>query len=332
MTWLHRTKCSLLRGLHFSRFRRSPRAGESIVTIFRGVFREHGWAHPVSRTAGERVYREGIVPSEATLGGQRQAGARIGGAEAACVSYHRRSGLGSAEGSFTIPPIIGTYLFRTRAQNVQDLDLPHVPAGGAHRDAYTDETLARAIRDGVRPAGTELSYLMPRFKLDDETMASLIGYLKSLTSGSVAGVTEQTLHFATIVTPDADPVARQGMLDVLDRYFADKNAFIRGESPKLVSSRELMYRVTRRWQLHVWDLTGPPATWQRQLHERLAAEPVFAIVSGIGGKNWAPVHAFCKEESIPCLMPNVDLPVVPENAFYSTIFSKHVFLDTQLIP
>src|SRR5260370_12778708 len=166
MTWLHRTKCSLLRGLHFSRFRRFPLAGELIVTIVLGVFSAHGWAQPVSTTAGERVYREGILPSEATLWGQRQAGARIGGADAACVSYHRRSGLGSAEGSFTIPPIIGTYLFRTRAQHVQDLDLPHVPAGGAHRDAYTDEHLARAIRDGVRPAGTELSYLMPRFKLD----------------------------------------------------------------------------------------------------------------------------------------------------------------------
>jgi mono/diheme cytochrome c family protein len=331
MTWLHRTERSLLRSLRLPRFWRFPLAGELIVTIVLGVFSAHGWAQSVATTAGERVYREGLLPSEATLWGQRQAGARIGGADAACVSCHRRSGLGSAEGSFTIPPIIGKYLFRTRAQNVQDLDLPHVPAGGAHREAYTDESLARAIRDGVRPDGTELSYLMPRFKIDDETMASLIGYLKSLTSESVAGVTEQTLDFATIVTPDADPVARQGMLDVLDRYFADKNAFIRGESPKLVSSREIMYRVTRRWQLHVWELTGPPATWQRQLHEHLAVEPVFAVVSGIGGKNWAPVHAFCKEESIPCLMPNVDLPVVAETDFYSIYFSKGVLLEAQLI-
>jgi hypothetical protein len=92
-----------------------------------------------------------------------------------------------------------------------------------------------------------------------------------------------------------------------------------------------MYRVTRRWQLHVWELTGPPATWQRQLHEHLAVEPVFAVVSGIGGKNWAPVHAFCKEESIPCLMPNVDLPVVAETDFYSIYFSKGVLLEAQLI-
>src|SRR5260370_15270812 len=92
-----------------------------------------------------------------------------------------------------------------------------------------------------------------------------------------------------------------------------------------------MYRVTRRWQLHVWELTGQRARWQRQLHERLAGEPVFAIVSGIGGKNWAPVNAFCKEESIPCLMPNVDLPVVAETDFYSIYFSKGVLLEAQLI-
>ena len=36
------------------------------------------------------------------------------------------------------------------------------------------------------------------------------------------------------------------------------------------------------------------------------------ITSGIGGKTWAPVHQFCERESIPCLLPNVDLPVVAE--------------------
>src|SRR5260370_17306794 len=108
-------------------FWRFPLDGELIVTIVLGVFSAHGWAQPVSTTAGERVYREGILPSEATLWGQRQAGARIGGADAACVSYHRRSGLGSAEGSFTIPPIIGTYLFPTRAHTAQTLTLRNLP-------------------------------------------------------------------------------------------------------------------------------------------------------------------------------------------------------------
>ena len=48
-----------------------------------------------------------------------------------------------------------------------------------------------------------------------QDMAALIAYLKSLDVRQVPGVTDTVLHFATIVTPDADPVKRAGMLDVL---------------------------------------------------------------------------------------------------------------------
>jgi hypothetical protein len=56
-------------------------------------------------------------------------------------------------------------------------------------------------------------------------MAALIGFLKRLDARTLPGVDGTMLHFATIITPDADPVKRQGMLDVLQHYFADKNAF-----------------------------------------------------------------------------------------------------------
>jgi hypothetical protein len=331
MIWLPPSNLPLLRWLYFGKLRRFTLGRGLIVAIFLVAIVLDAWAQPVAPTAGERVYREGVLPSGEALLGERESGARIAGATAACANCHRRSGLGSAEGRFVIPPIIGKYLLRSRAQNVEDLDLPHISGISPRRDAYTDATLVRAIRDGIRPDGSELSYLMPRFKLDDDTMMSLIAYLKGLTNGPVPGVTENTLHFATIITPDADPVKRQGMLDVLDRYFADKNAFLRGESPKMVASREIMYRVTRKWQLHVWQLTGAPATWEHQLHERLATEPVFAVISGLGGKTWAPVHQFCEQESIPCLLPNVDLPVVAEKDFYTIYYSRGVLLEAQML-
>jgi len=78
-------------------------------------------------------------------------------------------------------------------------------------------------------------------------------------------------------------------------------------------------------------LSGTPETWQQQLHEKLAAEPVFAVISGLGGKTWAPVHRFCEQESLPCLLPNIDLPVVAENDFYPVYFSKGILLEAQLI-
>jgi hypothetical protein len=81
----------------------------------------------------------------------------------------------------------------------------------------------------------------------------------------------------------------------------------------------------------VWELSGPPETWEQQLHERQAREPVFAVISGLGGTNWEPVHRFCEHDSVPCLLPNVDLPVVAESDFYPVYFSKGVLLEAQLI-
>ena len=55
------------------------------------------------------------------------------------------------------------------------------------------------------------------------------------------------------------------------------------------------------------------------------------MISGIGGKTWEPVHRFCESESLPCLLPNVDLPVVAEKDFYSVYFSRGVLLEADVI-
>jgi hypothetical protein len=288
-------------------------------------------ARPAPPGVGAGVYLRGVLPSGRLLRGERDGGGRVEGIEAACATCHRRSGLGSWEGQTVIPPIIGRYLFRSVAKNVEDPDLPHlqgyVPRA---RAPYADATLARAIRDGRDSQGRPLSYLMPRYALDDATMASLVSYLRGLTAGPFPGVERDTLHFATIVTPDADPTARKGMLDVLQQFFADKNAGYRGESRPMQSTRGVMYRVTRRWALHVWELTGPPQGWRRQLEEHQRETPVLAVVSGLGGRTWAPVHRFCEAAALPCLLPNVDLPVAAEQDFYPVYFSRGVLLEAAL--
>jgi hypothetical protein len=90
--------------------------------------------------------------------------------------------------------------------------------------------------------------------------------------------------------------------------------------------------VHRRWELHVWELTGPAEGWEEQLRKHLAAEPVMAVISGLGGRNWAPVQAFCEHQAVPCFFPNVEVP--PANVdgdFYSTYFSQGVLLESALI-
>ena len=259
------------------------------------------------------------------------------GADAACVSCHQRSGLGTIEGHVTFPPVTSEYLFHPRAaHDAGEPLLPYVESLHGNRDPYTDATLARAIRDGLDSQGRPLSFVMPRFALGDEDMAALIAYLKKLGVRQVPGVTDTVLHFATIVTPDADPAKRRGMLDVLENYFIQKNLFPLKPSPRMVTSGKTqyaksMYMANRHWQLHVWELTGPAAGWRAQLDKHLAEEPVYAVLSGVGGSTWAPVHEFCEAHALPCLFPNVEVPVVAEDDFYPMYFSRGVLLEAGLI-
>jgi hypothetical protein len=292
-------------------------------------------AEPANRV-GESIYLRGVLGSGEPLQGKREAGAATVGSDAACVNCHQRSGLGSREGNVTVPPITGQYLFASRTPEAGAPAPPSAEGRTEEREPYTDETLARSIREGLDARGRPLGYLMPRYELGDEDMAALIGYLKQLDARPVPGVTEAVLHFATIVTPGADPRKRRAMLDVLEKFFAQKNRAPLKPTPALRTSRrtqyaKAMYLANRHWQLHVWELTGPPQSWRAQLEQRLEAEPVFAVLSGLGGSNWAPVHAFCEQHAVPCLFPNVEVPVVEEGDFYPVYFSKGVLLEAELI-
>jgi hypothetical protein len=246
--------------------------------------------------------------------------------------------LGSQEARSTIPPITGQYLFHPRSGGFDEVDLPYVPGARPDREPYTDATLARAIRDGVDSEGRSMSYLMPRYALNDADLAALITHLRALDRRREPGVSDTELQFATIITPDADPVKRRGMLDVLNHFFEDRN-----NTQRLPSSQNMMppgsafkvkgmFKVTRRWVLHVWEPTGPKSTWTAQLQQKFAAQPVFAVLSGLGGDDWEPVQTFCEQNAVPCLFPNVDLPPADaEHEFYSLYFSRGVRLEADLI-
>jgi hypothetical protein len=285
---------------------------------------------------GQAIYLRGVLASGAPLEGSREGGLVTTGADAACVNCHQRSGLGTVEGRVSVPPVTGDFLLHGQAHGGGEPELPYVETRRGDREPYTGATLARAIREGLDSQGRPLSEVMPRYALGDGDMAALVSYLEKLDARKVPGVTETVLHFATIVTPDADPVRRRGMLDVLEHYFAQKNRAPLKPTPPMQTSGKTqyaksMYMANRRWQLHVWELTGPASTWRAQLERRLAAEPVYAVVSGLGGHTWAPVHEFCEQNAIPCLLPNVEVPVVAEDDFFPLYFSKGVLLEAELI-
>jgi mono/diheme cytochrome c family protein len=310
-------------------------AGASLVALA-GLSRPGSADAAPANPVGQTIYLRGVLGSGAPLEGLREAGAVTTGLDAACVSCHQHSGLGSFDGGLSIPPITGEYLFHSRAHQNGEPVLAYVESLHGNREPYTEATLARAIREGIDSEGRPLSYLMPRYALSDEDMAALVGYLRTLSPPQVPGVTETVLHLATIITPDADPVKRAGVLDVLRHFVAEKNRFPLKPSPVMRTSGKTqysksMYMANRHWELHVWELTGPASSWRVQLEQHYAEEPVYAVLSGLAGNNWAPVHEFCEERGIPCLFPNAEVPVVAEHDFYPLYFSKGVLLEAELI-
>ncbi len=146
-------------------------------------------------------------------------------------------------------------------------------------------------------------------------------------------MTEDTIHFATIVAPGVDQAKRNAMLGVLNAYFEDKSIAprINPRRRHVMAPAEVIWKTDYKWQLHVWELDGPPQTWESQLRRLYAAQPVFAVVGGISTQTWEPVHRFCEATELPCLFPTVDLPVVTEEDFYSLYFSKGVLLEAEIL-
>jgi hypothetical protein len=283
---------------------------------------------------GKRIYRDGILPDGSPARAVVQPGVTLTGLQAACTTCHRRSGLGSPEGTTTSRPITGPSLFRPRESFNWAAGRTEGEASGTPRSAYTDETLAHAIRDGLDPTGRPLSPLMPRYPLDGETLSALVAYLKTIGLSPAPGIDETTVRFATVLAEGIPPTVRQGVLDVLTAFIHDRNANTRGETRRAALPRALRarkFKAYRQWALDAWNLTGPRETWPAQLEAYYRRRPVFAVISGAAPGNWGPVHAFCERLELPCLFPLTEQPAVSETDFYTVYFSRGLTLQADVL-
>jgi mono/diheme cytochrome c family protein len=53
-------------------------------------------------------------------------------------------------------------------------------AGHEEHPAYTDETIKRAITEGIDPAGEPLEWPMPRWRMSESDLEDLVTYLTSM--------------------------------------------------------------------------------------------------------------------------------------------------------
>jgi hypothetical protein len=266
---------------------------------------------------GRRIYEEGLTTSGAPLRAVSAGNSVLLGAQAACTACHRRSGMGSREGRVAVPPVTGPMLY-AQPQPLwprrPGRDAPAIqPLRQDSRAAYDDASLARAIRTGFDSSGRPLDALMPRYQLGDADMQALIAYLGQHAAAPPPGLDVDGLHLATIVTPDADPARSRLLVEMLTAWSRSSPL---GGIPI---------------DLQVWQLEGDASDWNRQLHERHASRPVYAVLSGAGRARWAPVRDFCERAAVPCLFPIVDL--APEDAqdFYSLYLSRGVPLEARIL-
>ncbi len=279
---------------------------------------------------GERMYREGILPSGKPMQAVVKGDTPVTGTAFTCASCHLRSGLGSFEGGVATPPTNGRNLFKPRNMIYMGVEVTSAPPV---RPAYTDESLARVLRTGIDPSGRILDEAMPRYALRNEDMALLITYLKSLSSQFSPGVSETTVRFATVITDDVSAEDRAAMLAPLQQYMrsADNRADddkTHAEQDRTGESAALPHETGyKRPLLSRWLLKGPPDTWRGQLEDYYRNEPVFALLGGITKGTWQPIHEFSEDNHMPCILPVTDFPVISETDWYTLYFSKGLYQE-----
>lgn len=291
---------------------------------------------------GERMYREGVLPSGEAMEAYVMWDTPAPGTSFTCVSCHMLSGLGSVEGGVFTPPTNGPTLYQPRdlpgignnrrnagmtMTGERKKDPPTIRALPA-RPAYNDQTLADLLRGGRDPSGRIIDMIMPRYRLEDSDMAAMVSYLKSLSAEYSPGVTKDAITFATVIVEGvpADRVA--AMMEPLESFVKSANSQQQQFEAQRAKLREKPLDPTyRRVRLARWLLKGEPATWSGQLEEYYRKEPVFALIAGISPGEWEPVHRFCEANRLPALLPITDYPVVSADNRYTLYFSRGYFQE-----
>ena len=230
-----------------------------------------------------------------------------------------------------VTPITGRFLFATDDNRPIALVDPRAPKNVTGRTRLIQRVFRQGIREGVNVSGShDESFDAALYALSDVEIKAVMAYLRQLSAELSPGVGEDTLHFATIVTPDVDPKQSEVMVGMMRTAFSQRNASQQVYSGRMRMPIDLLPRTLRNWELTVWELKGAPETWAAQLAENYRREPVFAVISGLSNTTWAPVHEFCQQEKLPCMLPSIALPPA-ETAFYPLYYSRGVALEADVL-
>jgi ABC-type branched-subunit amino acid transport system substrate-binding protein len=211
------------------------------------------------------------------------AGTSLPASAVACATCHGPDGRGRPEGGLAPPPVGWAELARPGG---------HVHEAGRRHPPFDARSLARAVTEGLDPAGNPLDPAMPRFSLSREEAEALAAYLHVVDRETDPGVADRTLRVATVL-PTAGRAAALGevMRRILDASFAELNA------AGGVHGRRLVLAVAG------YDSDAGGAA--EALADLVAREPPFALVSGFAPGAEDALAALAERERIPLVAPFV---------------------------
>jgi hypothetical protein len=293
--------------------KRMPSWARLAATLF-ALYWLQGAAAQVSPEVerGRAIYMEGRYAGQPVRASRPDMGPLPAHA-VACVTCHRRSGLGGIEGSVPVPAIATQVLMAPGQPPSRDMRVPMQWLRHQARSAYTEPLLVRLLQEGIDPDGHHVAAVMPRYELTAQAQRDLLAYLAARPLRPTLGITAATLHLATVVTEQA-PAGRQRAVRVAMQAWS-----------------RTMGLGGRRVQWQEWPLVGEPATWAAQLRAHWQAQPVYALVSGAGGKEWAPVEAFCESQQLPCLFPSIDRIPVRDDRYWSVYLSGGIDAEAHML-
>jgi len=283
---------------------------------------------------GERMYLKGILPSGEPMRAIVQGDLEVSGNMTTCSNCHQRSGMGSLEGGVVTPPTNGAKLYAPLlgAQDMPGSVMKRSMATVPSRPAYSDGSLTEVLINGLDPNGRRLNPTMPRYILDDTAAKVMTYYLKNLSSTLSPGVTDEEIRFATIVTPDSSAAERDAMILPLKAFMKEEwndrlAEFTSPWNAWNLAIRKANGKSYRKASLDVWELQGPADTWNSQLEAYNRKKPVFALLGGMAPGKWEPIHGFCENNRIPCILPITEQPVISGSDWYTLYFSKGYYQE-----
>lgn len=248
----------------------------------------------VEETRGKQLYVNGTRSSGEVIKvmiGQQSI--ELPGSTLPCASCHGEDGQGRPEGG--IIPVDITWRFLTKPYG-------HQHPNSRKHPAFTEQSFAASITDGMDPAGNHLDTAMPRYQLSSSDIADLIAYLKRLSTDYDPGLTETTIRVGTLL-PAKGPLGNMGqaMQNVLAAYFAEINA---GGG---------IYN--RKITLEVAEFSGDPDAARKSFRRLIESEPVFAMVATVAGGMEKEILGLTESNGVPQIGPYT---LFPENSFSSS--------------